>query len=85
MQCAWLIDQDKVDEARQILIQFKEDKFCDVNQEKDIEMVVHSLYGIIAEETRDGNKSIKTAQALLKDFGGKYEQRQWLRLPQSFL
>ena len=47
----------------------------------DIEMVVNSLYGIIAGHTEEGQKAMKRAQVLVPDFEGKYEQKQWLRLP----
>ena len=73
MQCAWLIDQDQTEYAKQILKQFKDEEFDEVMQEKDIEMVVHSLYGILEGNTEEGQQSVAKAKKLLQDFGGKYE------------
>ena len=54
LRCAFMIDQGLTEEALSLLEHFKEEKFSDENEEKDIEMVVHSLYGILATNTEEG-------------------------------
>ena len=64
-----------------MLEEFKESEFSDQNSEKDIEMIVHSLYGILAGETEEGHKSVEKAKTLARDVDMKYEMKQWLQLP----
>ena len=84
MRCAWLIDQNRVEEAQLILEPFRKDAFSDENEEKDVEMVVHSLFGLLNERSEQGQASMQRAQALISDLGVKYEHKQWLRLPLLF-
>ena len=83
LECAFLIDQDEGESAELILkAMLKQVEFSDDLQERDVEMIANSLYGIIAgAESEEGQQALQKAQLLVKDFGGKYEQRQWLRLP----
>ena len=81
LRCAWLIDQGQTEEAKDLLEEFIETEFEEKLHEKDIEMVVHSLYGLIDGESEQGRKSIQKAQGLVKELGSQYEQRQWIRLP----
>ena len=46
-----------------------------MNNEKDIEMIVHSLYSILAGETEEGQKSREAAKKLARDVDMKYEMK----------
>ena len=61
-----------------MLKQFRESEFSELNNEKDIEMIVHSLYSILAGETEEGQKSVEKAKKLARDVDMKYEMKQWL-------
>ena len=56
LECAFLIDQDEGESAELILkAMLKQVEFSDDLQERDVEMIANSLYGIIAgAESEEG-------------------------------
>lgn len=60
LECAFLIDQDEGERAELILkAMLKQLEFSDDLQERDVEMIANSLYGIIAgSESEEGQKAL---------------------------
>ena len=75
LRAAYLIDQGQTEEAMELLEHFRDREFSDEKHEKDIEMLVHSLYGILSKETEKGKKSIDRAKQLARDIDLKYERK----------
>ena len=56
-----MIDQGLTTEALDLLESLKQETYSTEYQEKDIEMIVNSLYGILAGETEEGKISMDLA------------------------
>ena len=85
MRIALFIDQDEIEMAQELLKEMSSLDYTLQCQEKDTEMILHSLISIVEKGTAEGEQSLLKAQKLARELDSSYEHRQWMLFPQFSL